>query len=198
MSEPTPAPAETAATPADPALDALRAAVVEIEEHVAEDGWDQPARLYALARTRDLVAREPALAAALGLDDPAALDAIADEALTPVEQEHVPVDRTLEETLEAITWPAEVAGCVAVVERLVLPPGADDEVPADAAEAEAYAAGHPDRRDVRIVAGVTRDGGRWCALRLRADDEDDDGLAVVQGPELVPALLDLLHTTLVD
>lgn len=170
---------------------ALRSAVEEIEAHVAESGWDQPARLYALARTRELVVREPALAEALGL----AGEEPDEEALTPVEQEHVPVDRTLEEVLESIAWPAEVHGCAAVVERLVLPPSADDAIPEDDSAAEEYAAAHPDRQDVRIVAGVTRDGERWCALRLRAHD---DGLAVVSGPDIVPALLDLLHTTLVD
>ena len=33
----------------------LRAAVLEIEAHAAEAGWDQPARLYALVPTADLV-----------------------------------------------------------------------------------------------------------------------------------------------
>ena len=38
----------------DPDLDvdpALAAAVLEIESHIAEGGWDQPARLYALVDT---------------------------------------------------------------------------------------------------------------------------------------------------
>ena len=47
----------------------LRAAVREIEAHAAEAGWDQPARLYALVPTSDLVAREPALASAMGLSE---------------------------------------------------------------------------------------------------------------------------------
>ena len=51
--------------------------------------------------------------------------------LTPVEQDSLPAGRRLEETLDAIVWPAEVAGCAAVVERLVLPPGADDQAPED-------------------------------------------------------------------
>ena len=37
----------------------LRAAVREIEAHAAEAGWDQPARLYALVPTSDLVAASP-------------------------------------------------------------------------------------------------------------------------------------------
>ena len=34
---------------------ALAAAVLEIENHIAESGWDQPARLYALVETARLV-----------------------------------------------------------------------------------------------------------------------------------------------
>ena len=48
---------------------ALAAAVLEIETHVADAGWDQPARLYALVDTVRLVAHEPALAASMGLSD---------------------------------------------------------------------------------------------------------------------------------
>ena len=49
-------------TVAEGTLDALRAAVVEAERHVAGFGWDQPPRLFALVRTLDLLAREPGLA----------------------------------------------------------------------------------------------------------------------------------------
>ena len=38
-------------TPVDPHL---RTAVLEIESHAAEAGWDQPARLFALVPTADL------------------------------------------------------------------------------------------------------------------------------------------------
>ena len=62
--------------------------VVEIERHVATAGWDQPPRLYALADTADVLAREPALAAQLAL----APDGVG---LTPVEQEDLPRDRPL-------------------------------------------------------------------------------------------------------
>ena len=37
----------------------LATAVLEIERHAAEAGWDQPARLFALVETARLVAREP-------------------------------------------------------------------------------------------------------------------------------------------
>ena len=107
----------------------LRAAVREIETHSAEAGWDQPARLYALVPTADLVQREPSLAAAMGLTESDGAGS-----LTPVEQDQVAQDKSLESVLEQIMWPAEVFGCAAVVERLVLPPGADDQLPDDAAQ----------------------------------------------------------------
>lgn len=169
---------------------ALAAAVLEIESHIAASGWDQPARLYALVDTAQLVEREPALAAAMGLDS-----ASAEGSLTPVEQDQLAPEQPLEEALQSISWPAVVTGCAAVVERLVLPPDADDQIPQDQAAAEEFAREHPDRQEVRIVAGATRAGATYCALRLRAHDDDQ---SVVGGADLVPALLELLRATLED
>jgi hypothetical protein len=176
--------------PSGPVDPALRSAVREIEAHVAEAGWDQPARLYALVPTTDLVSREPGLAAAMGLDTDADVDS---GALTPVEQDDVPPDQRLEAVLGRIMWPAEVVGAAAVVERLVLPPEADAGMPAEPEEAERYAAEHPDRQEVRLVAGATRAGSTYCALRMRAHD---DALSVVESPDLVPSLLQLVRDTL--
>lgn len=166
----------------------LQAAVREIEAHAAEAGWDQPARLYALVPTSDLLAREPGLAAAMGIDA-----ATAAGSLTPVEQDQMPTERSLEEVLAEIMWPAEVYGCAAVVERLVLPPAADGKLPQDPSAAQEYAAAHPDRQEVRIVAGATRDGSAYCALRLKSHDDHN---SVVESTDLVPALLELLSSTL--
>ncbi|QIK75667.1 PPA1309 family protein [Nocardioides piscis] len=170
--------------PQDPAL---AAAILEIESHIADGGWDQPARLYALVDTARIVAQEPELAADMGLDV-----AAAEGSFTPVEQD-TPQDQRLEVTLESIGWPPEVTGCAAVVERLVLPPEVDDEIPEDPEAAEEFAREHPLRQEVRIVAGATRAGATYCALRLRAHDDDQ---SVVDGTELVPGLLDLLRGTL--
>jgi len=173
--------------PEDPAL---AAAVLEIESHVAQAGWDQPARLYALVDTAELVAQEPALAAAMSIDGPGD-----DGSFTPIEQDGLPPGQALEEALQTIAWPDSVSGCAAVIERLVLPPGADDELPDDPTAAELFAREHPDRQEVRMVAGVTRAGASYCALRLRAHDDEQ---SVVDGTELVPGLLELLHATLHD
>lgn len=164
----------------------LEAVVRELEAHAAEAGWDRPERLFALVETADLVRREPQLAEALGLEgEPAGL--------TPVEQEPLPPGASLEDVLAEIAWPAEVAGCAAVAERLVLPPGADEQIPEDAADAQAFAANHPDRQEVRIVAAALRGGDSACALRLRSHD---DAESVLTSPDLVPGLLALLHATL--
>ena len=172
---------------ADPAL---AAAVLEIETHISEVGWDQPARLYALVETARLVEHEPALATAMGLDSSSAQGS-----LTPVEQDQLAPDSPLEQLLESVTWPPSVSGCAAVVERLVLPPGLDADIPEDPAEAEEFAREHPDRQEVRIVAGATRGGATYCALRLRAHDDDQ---SVMGASDLVPGLLQLLAATLED
>lgn len=169
---------------------ALAAAILEIERHHSAVGWDRPACLYALVDTGQLVAQEPALAAQLGLDSPAERGS-----MTPIEQEPLPAGQELEQVLPGIAWPDDVVGCAAVVERLVLPPAVDGQVPEDPAEAERFAREHPDREEVRIVAGVTRHGASYCALRMRSEDHDS---AVMGGADLVPALLELLAATLTD
>lgn len=160
----------------------LADAVREIEAHVAQSGWDQPARLFALVENRDLLSRQPDLAAQVGDAD----------GLTPVEQE-LESEQPLEDLLGQIAWPDQVSGCAAVVERLVLPPDADGRVPTDSLEAEEYAREHPDRQEIRLVAGALRGGATYCALRLRSHDDDE---SVLTGDDLVPALLELLRETL--
>lgn len=163
--------------------DALAAVVREVEAHASRAGWDQPAQLFALVETADLLQREPHLAELLGVEAEAG-------GLTPVEQETT--SESLEELLSSILWPPEVAGCAVVVEAMTVPPGAG-EVPTDAEAAAEYAASHPDREEARIVAGALRTGESFCAIRQRTHDEDD---MVMTGPDLVPALLELLHNTL--
>src|SRR5215213_3638876 len=99
--------------------------VGEVEEHVAEAGWDQPPHLFALVDTAQLLRAEPQLATTMGL---------------------------------------------------------------------VAAATHPERREVRMVVGVVRDGSRECVLRLRgADGQPDERLS---GPDLAPALAEALLATL--
>lgn len=165
----------------------LRLVTLEVESHVAADGWDQPPRLYALVPTAELVEHEPALAERLSVQ----LDS-QPHGLTSIEQDGLPADRPLEEVLAEIEWPEAVAGCIAVVERVMLPPEAEDALPDDVDEMLAFVAEHPDRREVRLIAAVTRDGERHCALRAR---EPKDA-RLLEGPDLVPGLVDHLTRTL--
>jgi hypothetical protein len=169
---------------------ALSLLVREIENHVADGGWDQGARLFALVPTAELLAREPGLAAVLGLDSGAAADP-AD--LTPVEQEELPDHAGVEELLLGLAWPADVLGAALVVERVVLPPEAEADLPADEAEALAVLADHPLRQDVRLAVAALRDGTRFTAMRFRLHD---DPVQVLTGPDLVPGLTDALAATL--
>lgn len=169
----------------------LRQVTLEVEAHVGEGGWDQPPRLYALVPTTDLIATEPTVAAQLGLEETTAAGT-----LTPIEQEELPADRPLEDVLSHLMWPAQVVGCAAVLERLMLPPAAEKTLPDDPAEQVTYAAEHPGRRDVRIAVAVTREGGAHCAVRSR--DHGAGGSELLEGPDLVPTLVTLLSQTLAD
>jgi len=165
----------------------LRVAVVEVEQHAGRAGWDQPSRLYALVPTVELAAAEPELATELGIGDGSA------DLYTPVEQELDEHSGSLEQLLGRITWPDGVVGAMAVVERVVLPPEAEAEVPDVASAAASFAADHPDRDDVRIAVGVLRGGPSHCVLRMRSHDDDN---ALIHGPEVVPGLVEALRETL--
>ncbi|TSB25853.1 PPA1309 family protein [Streptomyces sp. NBC_01525] len=166
----------------------LTRAVLEIDEYSAGLGWDQPARLFALVDSAKLRAQEPALASQLGIDDDAAAS------LTPVEQDEIPAQTPLDEFLATIAWPDAVAGCALTVERLMLPPSAEDSVPAglDEKQLATWVAEHPDRQEVRMTVAVLRDGSRESALRLREKDATSE---VLTGASLVPGLADALAAT---
>ena len=162
---------------------AIRQAALEIEQHVADGGWDQGPRLFALVPTADLIANQPELADQLG--DP--------DSYTPIEQE-LPAGREVEELLPEIGWPEQVAGCAVVVERVTLPAEAEAQLPDDPAEAVEFAATHPDRQEMRLVAAVVRDGSAHAALRPRVPAD----APLIEGPGVVPGLIELLAGTLQD
>ncbi len=156
---------------------------MDLERHAAEQGWDRPLGLYALVPTAELLAAEPALAEMLGVSgapDPGEL--------TPVEQDPLPTDLPLEEALGRIMWPDGVVGCALVMERLVVK-GSDETLsPGEDATAQGR-----ETEEIRMVAGVLRDGSRHCALRMRSHDSEE---AVLNGADLVPALTSALALTL--
>jgi hypothetical protein len=182
-------------SPAAPSLTenqrALADAVVDVERHVAAMGWDAPTRVFALVSTQEALLAEPELANQLpaatvqaALDDP--------RHLTSVEQDELPETDALEDLLASITWPDAVIGTAVVVERIVLPPSAEKEIPDDPAAALSYLSSHPQRQDVRMAVGVLRDGASWCAVRTRVNDSDND---VAVGADLVPGLIEGLLST---
>lgn len=181
----SPGGAPSAATP-------LTRAVLELDEYASGLGWDQPARLYALVDPAVLRRTEPGVATQLGLDD-----GERGGVLTSVEQDELPGGTPIDEFLATIAWPEMVVGCAMVVERLMLPPDAEKQVPSGASDAELaqWVAGHPDRREVRMTVAVLRDGARESALRLR---EKDSPTEVLTGADLVPGLAEALAATFED
>ena len=169
--------------------DPLTVAAVDTERHVAGAGWDQPARLFALVRTASLLAREPHLRTQLGPAD------LAEGAFTAIEQEGLPATSSLETLLGRIAWPDEVDGCAFAIERMVVPPDAERDLPErPEAVVEALAA-HPDRRDVRLLVAVLRDGSSICLLRQR---EHDSTTRSPPGTDLAPGLVAALKATFED
>ncbi|MFF3850959.1 PPA1309 family protein [Streptomyces sp. NPDC002328] len=171
------------------AANPLTRAVLEIDEYASGLGWDQPARLFALVDTARLRTQEPSLAAQLGLEEETGATG-----LTPIEQDEVPTDKALDEFLATIAWPDPVVGCALTVERLMLPPSAEAQVPQGLSEAKLarWVADHPDRQEVRMTVAVLRDGTRDSALRLR---EKDASTEVLTGAGLVPGLAEALSAT---
>lgn len=166
--------------------DALAAALLEIERHVTHGGWDQPARLFALVPTAELLAAEPSLAGQLPRPD-----GLPEGALSSIEQDDFHTGEDLLEDLERIMWPDTVHGCALTVERLFVPPHVEATIPDDPEEAATFVAAHPERQDVRVVVGVTRDGSRYGVARLRNNPDD-----LLAADDLVPGLGDALARTL--
>lgn len=194
MTDQTPAAAVPGPPALPPAQAALAGAVHEIERHVAQAGWDAPVRVFALVRTGPALEASPELADQLPPDVVAAAR-VDPTHLTSVEQEGLPPVTDLEALLGALSWPPTVDGAAVVVERVVLPPAAEEGLPADDDAALAYLMAHPDRQDVRLAVGVLRTGETWSALRTRAHDADGD---VAGGPDLVPGLVEALRATFDD
>ncbi|WP_432557955.1 PPA1309 family protein [Granulicoccus sp. GXG6511] len=179
--------------------DALVAALVELEHHVGEAGWDQPARLFALVRTDELIAAEPELAAHLGLRSSA--EGHPPGALSSIEQDDfrsvgagegtAASESALHQVLGRITWPDAVTGCALSLERTFLPAAFEADLPADPAEAERFVAEHPERQDLRLVVGVLRDGAAHCFARLVSNPED-----LLSSPDLAPGVVSVLAATL--
>ena len=172
------------------AAGALARAVTETETHVAAHGWDQPVRVFALVRTAEALEADPDVADLL---DAATVEEARSnpELLMVVEQDGLPPAADLEHLLAQLAWPESVHGAAISIERLVLPPAAQEEAEA-ITERLAFLQERPDREDIRRVVGVLRGGPSWCVLRSRSHDDD---ASLYQGERLVPGLVEALEAT---
>lgn len=161
----------------------LLAALAEIERHVSQLGWDQPARLFALVETGALLELEPQLRDRVAQTAP--------DSLTAIEQDEFTVGDDLFERLRRISWPDTVLGCALAMERALLPPEFEGEIPEDDDNAVDFVNSHPARTDVRFVVGVLRDGTRHGLARLVSNPED-----LLGAEDLVPGLAEALLSTL--
>ena len=171
-----------------PTTEPLAVTALETERHVATVGWDQNPRIFALVDTATLAQAEPQLAESFG----GAADR-APGALTAIEQEDLPRTSSIESLLGRMAWPETVHGVALALERVVIPPGAERDLPSDPSEAVDALAAHPQREDVRLLVAVHRDGRSVCLLRQRANDRDD---RVARGEDIAPGLVHALRATL--
>ncbi|MDO5736567.1 MAG: PPA1309 family protein [Propionibacteriaceae bacterium] len=161
----------------------LIACLADIERHVSDGGWDQPARLFALVATKALLEVEPQLKGRV----PETME----DALTAVEQDDFAAGVDVLERLEQIFFPESVDGVAIAMERAFLPPKFESEIPTHPEDAAEFVMHHPEKEDVRVVVGVLRDGSRHGLARLVSNPDDLLGAA-----DLVPGLTEALNRTL--
>lgn len=182
-------------TPAQDPLDAptaaLAAAVLEVARHV-EDGPLPAPRLFALARSAELIAASPALAALLGAEGEGA-NAHDDLHLTPIDLDEgaAPSGPSGGQedplaALEKVQWPDLAAGGAIACD---LAPSAwsvrDEE------ESEGGAA-LPSGRALRVVVAALGDGTTWSAVHRGGEDGYVLGAALL--PEISEALVQTLQS----
>lgn len=161
----------------------LIAVLLDVERHVSELGWDQPARLFALVPTKELLAMEPQLEGKVPQG--------ADDSMSAVEQDEFKATDNLFERLQQIYFPDTVEGVALTLERTFLPTKFEADVPDDPDEATEFVRKHPERQDLRAVVGVLRDGTRYCLARMRSHPDD-----LLRGEDIIPNLPETLAQTL--
>lgn len=170
--------------------EALVAALIELDQHIGRLGWDQPPRLFALVKSARLLEAEPQLAEHLGVSG---VDDLLPGALSSIEQEQFNPQQNpdLEAVLARVMWPESVDGCAFSCVRTFLPADLQDQIPDDPDEAADFVAEHPRREELRLVAGVLRDGSRHAVARLVSHPNE-----LLGGPDLAPGVLSALASTL--
>ena len=160
--------------------EALTAALIEVERHVGRSGWDQPARLFALVPTADLIAAEPSLAEHLqgGFAD----------GLSSIEQEEFHAGDDLAVTLSRIAWPTTVSGCALALERSFLPADAEADLPDGTTTLRITGKGNKTRLVplLAIVLDAVKQYQALCPFPLAADQPLFRG---ARGGPLQPAII---------
>ena len=166
----------------DIAPEALAAAIYDIERELAGLGWNQAPSLFALVPTRFVLEQGEALDEESKQKLTMLLESSPDN-LTAVLQENVSED--IGDMLARIEWPPMVEGAAVAMERIIVPPQVEAEAPEDPQERTEFLMSHPDRDEVRMVAGALRSGASFTAVRTRSHDSEDQ---VVASSGLVPDL----------
>lgn len=176
-------------TPAPDPLDAptaaLAAAVLEVARHVGSAPLPVP-RLFALARSAELMAASPALASLLGAEGASPQD---DLHLTPIDLDEGGEGGARPATdplaaLEAVQWPDLAAGGAIACD---LPPSAWFVRDPESGTAL------PDGKPLRVVVAALADGTTWSAVQR--DGEDNYVLGAALLPEIARALVQTLQAT---
>lgn len=169
---------------------ALAACLMEVERHVAQAGWDDAPRLFALVPTAELRAAEPGWADESGhAEDGGELPGH----LSAIEQDEFRPGDDLAAALSTVAWPETVPGCAVSLVNSFLTAEDEAGLPDDPQQAQAWVAEHPGRQDVRVVVGVMRDGRRWSLARLASNPDD-----LLAGVGIMPGIDQLLERTLVE
>jgi hypothetical protein len=173
-------------TPAQDPLDAptaaLAAAVLEVARHVEEGPLAAP-RLFALARSTELIAASPALAALLGAEGEGANahDAL-DESASP----SAPATADPLAALESVQWPDLAAGGAIACDLAPSAWSVRD------GEDRTSGAALPSGRALRVVVAALTDGTTWSAVHR--GDEDGYVLGAALLPEISAALVQTLQS----
>lgn len=173
--------------PLDAPTAALAAAVLEVARHV-EDGPLAAPRLFALARSAELTAASPSLAALLGVDgaDDVAPD---DLQLTPIDLDDGSQDARGDDPLAALAtvqWPDLATGGAIACE---LAPTAWSVRAAEGTDDGAREL--PEGRALRVVVAALADGTTWSAVHRGAEHGYVLGAALL--PDISAALLQTLR-----
>jgi hypothetical protein len=180
-------------TPAQDPLDAptaaLAAAVLEVARHVEEGPLAAP-RLFALARSTELIAASPALAALLGAEGEGANahDALH---LTPIDLDEsaspsAPATADPLAALESVQWPDLAAGGAIACDLAPSAWSVRD------GEDRTSGAALPSGRALRVVVAALTDGTTWSAVHR--GDEDGYVLGAALLPEISAALVQTLQS----